>query len=69
MTTFPLIYKNHSTQQEKKFRKLGLHKYESSDGLTIGRNALLRRFLFIQDERTNEKFITTPNGFRVRVKR
>lgn len=68
MTTYPLIYKNISTGEKHKFRKINYQTFEREDGRIFKRNSLINRYEYIENKRTKEKMITTPSGFRVRMK-
>ena len=53
------------------FRKIRNGLYEREDGVVIGRNTMAGAYEFITYVRIarNFKYITTPNGFRVMVRK
>lgn len=53
-----------------RFRKVRNAVYQREDGVVIGRNSMMA-YEFITYERVarNFEYITTPNGFRVMVKK
>lgn len=67
---YNLLYKHVITKKVTYFRKVRNSLYEREDGVQISRYKMEGEYVFMDYKRVSAyHFITTPNGFRVQVKK
>lgn len=67
---YNLLYKHVLTKKVTYFRKVRNSVYEREDGLEMSRNAMGKEYVFMDYKRVSAyHFVTTPNGFRIQVKK
>lgn len=66
---YSLTYSCRDTGDLFRFRRIDKNSYEREDGESFGMYRLAQSYVYVRRDRFRTKVVTTPNGFRIMVKR